>query len=177
MPTRDDWGDAIKEAYASAPSEEVIYHTIELRHDSFVDPLRFVLGQESITSVLENTAPQNPGEWVKFEPMSFGFSLPEMKDRVQPVLNLTIDNVSQEIVIVLEEAIKDPTPISITYRPFVGSDLSRPMMDPPISMVLSQVSVTDTTAEGRATFEDVLGKKVPAYKYTRDKFPYLFNKS
>ena len=29
--------EAIKEAYASAPSEQIILHTLELRHPAFVD--------------------------------------------------------------------------------------------------------------------------------------------
>ena len=29
--------EAIKEAYASAPSQQIILHTLELRHPSFVD--------------------------------------------------------------------------------------------------------------------------------------------
>ena len=44
--------EAIKEAYASAPSNQIILHTLELRHPAFVDEL----GQTTAIRVMRDTA-------------------------------------------------------------------------------------------------------------------------
>lgn len=58
--------EAIKEAYASCPSDVFIYHTLEIKHPDFVDDdgnpttIRLVQGFKNITAKLEN------GEKVEF---------------------------------------------------------------------------------------------------------------
>ena len=47
---------AIKEAYASAPTDTVILHTLELRHPDFVAPIRDVNDHANLTATLEATA-------------------------------------------------------------------------------------------------------------------------
>jgi len=44
---------ALKEAYASAPSDLVIYHTLELRHPSFTSPIRVVRDYADLVATLE----------------------------------------------------------------------------------------------------------------------------
>ena len=72
--------DAIREAYASAPSKEIDLLTIELNHPAFTQPLRVVRDNETLTARLEDTAPENPGETVDFLPYAFDLELPEMDE-------------------------------------------------------------------------------------------------
>ena len=68
---------AIAEAYASAPSDIVILHTLELRHPDFTDgegqpiAVRLVRDHQDLSAKLEDTAPLNPDEYVPFIAMGF----------------------------------------------------------------------------------------------------------
>ena len=69
--------EALREAYASAPSDVVILHTLELRHPSFIDDnglpmaIRVVRDNQNLTARMEGTAPLNAGEMVEFIAMGF----------------------------------------------------------------------------------------------------------
>ena len=71
--TDNTLSEALKEAYASAPSETVLLHTLELRHPAFVDDngnptaIRIVRDNKNYICRLEDTAPLNPGEEVEFQ--------------------------------------------------------------------------------------------------------------
>lgn len=170
---------ALKEAYASAPQDRVIFDTLELRHPKFVDDggqptaIRVVIGYENITARLESDAPLNPGSYVDFIAGAFRFALPGFEEGQVPRLKITLDGVSQEIVAHLEAAMADPVPIEVTYRPFVSTDLSKPQMDPPIHMELAGVNVTGIQVTGTATLSDVHNFGVPATKYLATRFPGL----
>ena len=93
----DSLTEAIKEAYSSAPIDVVILHTIELRHDLFVDEegsptqIRVILDNRDWTARLESSAPVDGGNFVNFTGFAFNLSLPPIDDGAQPVLKLVID--------------------------------------------------------------------------------------
>ena len=74
----DTLSQAIKEAYASAPANVIIYHTMELWHPAFTDPIRVVRDYDDLTATLESTAPRNAGESVTFIAFNFDFTKPEV---------------------------------------------------------------------------------------------------
>ena len=179
--------DALKEAYATAPTDKAILHTIELRHDEFKDSngnpvaLRVVRDHADLTATLEADAPLNGGQSVTFTAFPFDFSLPAIKENEQARLSLSIDNVGGTVVDYsgrtlmdhIEQAIAAPSPIKVIYRPYLSDDLSGPYMDPPIEMTLTKVTVTPLRITGSATFVDLLNRSFPSEMYTRDKFPAL----
>ena len=69
--------EAIKEAYASAPSEQIILHTLELRHPAFVDEtgqlvaIRVVRDTGDLWARLESQAPLQAGERVRLTEAPF----------------------------------------------------------------------------------------------------------
>ena len=79
---------AIKEAYAAAPSDVVILHTLELRHPAFVDDageptaIRVVRDHADLTARLEPGAPLDGGAMVTFIAMAFDLSQPPV-DRMR----------------------------------------------------------------------------------------------
>jgi hypothetical protein len=87
--------EALREAYASAPSDIVILHTLELRHPSFVDDddssiaIRVVRDNQSLTARMETTAPLNAGEMVKFIAMGFDLELPPVDTAPVPEISIT----------------------------------------------------------------------------------------
>jgi len=163
---------AIKEAYASAPADEVILHTIELRHQAFTVPIRVVNDHADLTATLEATAPENPGQAVLFQGFSFGFQPPDV-DGPRPEIILTIDNVSREITKNIEAATISGAPVELTYRPYLSTDLSGPQMNPPLTLDIIGIEASMLTVTAHAAFGDLGSKRFPSEDYTAERFPGL----
>ncbi|WP_455275137.1 DUF1833 family protein [Ralstonia thomasii] len=173
---------ALKEAYAANPSNDIVLNTLEIRHPAFVDALgnptaiRIVQGYDDLVATLESSAPLNAGSAVTFVAGSFGFTLPGFKEGEIPQLAITLDNVSQEVTSHIEQAIGQIAPIEVTYRPYLLSDLTGPQMDPPINMILTSVKVDVLQVTGTATLNDVHNWGFPGGAnglYTAARFPGL----
>lgn len=164
---------AIREAYATAPGAEVVYHTMELRHPSFTQPLRVVRDWNPLTARLEASAPIDPLTYVEFQPYAFDFTLPEVSSAGLPEIVITIDNVSSEIVAYLDAAANSADLIQITYRPFLASDLSAPAMDPPLTLVMREASVDVFRITARASYIDLGNLSFPNQFYSSERFPGL----
>lgn len=171
--------EALAEAYAAAPVDEVALHTLEIRHPTFKDEngqpvaIRIVGGNDKFSLRLENDAPLDGGEYVDWEPMAFELELSGFEEGKIPYIQLAIQGVTREITRYLEVAIATLDPIAITYRPYLASDPSGPQMDPPMHMTLSKVRADVFQVTGRATLEDVHNWPFPNRKYTPDAFPGL----
>jgi len=170
---------ALKEAYASAPSDVVILHTLEFRHPNFVDELnqptaiRVVLDHVDHTCKLEASAPLDPDTWVNFVRFAFDFTLPEVQNSAVPEIVITMDNVSREIEDNLALATASPNSVQVTYRPYLSTDLSAPQMDPPLTLILTHVEADDFKVTARASFGDAANKAFPSELYTASRFPGL----
>ena len=165
--------EAIKEAYASAPDDEIIVYTIEMRHPAFTQPLRVVRDHKSFTGTLEASASANAGEAVEFLPYAFDLELPEIAETGKPEIVLTIDNVSREIVASIEAAVRTPYKIEITFRIYLMSDTAGPQNDPPMSMVINTIEADVFKVTARAGFADLSKTAFPRKTYTLDQFPSL----
>ena len=170
---------ALQEAYASAPSEQIILHTLELRHPAFVDGLgqttaiRVVRDTADLDARLESSATLNGGEMVRFIAMGFELDLPPVDTLPVPEITVTLDNVSREIVRHLDAAAESQAVIVVTYRPYLSTDLQGPQMDPPIHLVLTEVEADIFRITGRARMLDVGNKAFPGINYTAKTFPGL----
>lgn len=165
--------DALAEAYASAPSSEVILHTLEIRHPSFTVPIRVVRDFNDFTAYLEADAPADPGAQVTFVAMAFDFSLPDVEKAVSPEIDISLDNVSGELIGYLDAAAQTPDLIEITYRPYLASDPSGPQMNPPLTLVIRSVSADVFRVRARAGFADLANRKFPNEVYDAERFPGL----
>jgi len=171
--------EAIREAYASAPSDVVILHTLELRHPGFVDEnnqpmaIRIVRDHQDLTARLEPTAPLNGGEIVQFIALGFELELPPVNTAPVPEISVTIDNVSRELIRHLDAAVESSEKIEITYRPYLSTDLEGPQMDPPITLTLTEVEADISRVTGRARMLDIGNKSFPSEVYTVSRFPGL----
>jgi len=170
---------ALKEAYASAPSNVVILHTLELRHPSFVDEqglpttVRVVRDNTDLVAKLEDNAPLNPTEWVTFIAMGFDLELPPVDTAPVPEISITLDNVSREMVTHLNNAAESQDKIEVTYRPYLSTDLEGPQMDPPITLVLTEVEADVFKVTGRARMLDIGNKAFPSITYNSTNYPGL----
>lgn len=170
---------AWKEAAASAPAGEIMLHTLEFRHPSFVDALnnpsaiRVVLGHVDLVARLEPDAPLNPSQYVTFIAFGFEMTLPETRVATSPELSISIDNVSADIETNLAAATASPYKVEVTYRAFLQSDLTTPQNIPPLTMTLSGATATDQRVEARANFGDPANMKFPDKTYNTTAYPGL----
>jgi hypothetical protein len=169
--------EALKEAYASAPSEQVIVHTLEFRHPKFLDDngdlmaVRVVRDHSDLTARLEQTAPLNPDEMVVFTAVGFDVELPSVDGSAVPEITITIDNASGEIMRHLDAAVITQDKIEVTYRPYLSDDLEGPHMDPPVTLTLSEVKADVSRITARARMLDVGNKAFPGETYSSANFP------
>lgn len=165
--------EALREAYASAPADEVVYHTLELRHAAFTQPIRVVRDNADLTARLEATAAENPGEMVTF--VGFGFDLvkPELSATGVPQCSIEIDNVSREILANVELAMTGIDPIMVTYREYLASDLEGPQNDPPMTLTIISISADVFRVRAVAGYPDISNRRFPREDYTTERFPGL----
>lgn len=166
--------EALKEAYASAPSDVVIISTLEIRHPAFTTPIRVVSDYVAVMARLEANAPQNAGELVVFQPFAFELSLPELSDKGVPELGLRIDNVSREILENIELAIPLPDLLDITYRAYLSNDLvSGPHNNPPLTLTINHIEADAQAINAKASIADFINRKFPNQEYDETRFPGL----
>ena len=177
MPT---FNDALQDAWVNNPSNEVILHTLELRHPSFQDDtgnevaVRIVRNNEAITARLEESASLNGGELVEFIPLGFDFKLPSTNNQPVPEIDIQIDNVSREIGEHLDQAAESSFPVRVIYRPYLSTMLtSGPQMTPVLELTLSDADLTNSAVIAKARILDLGNKAFPSETYTVKRFPGL----
>lgn len=163
---------ALKEAYASA-NQDVIYYTLEFRHDLLPDPIRVVHDYNDLVATLEATAPINAGQEVTFTRFAFDAKKPEVSPNGVPTMEVTIDNVSRQIVAAIEYVMGSSKPIKATFREFVSSDLSCPANDPPLHFDVLSISVTVFQVSMKLGFVNLMNKQFPTLAYESETFPSL----
>lgn len=186
MAVNDLWTQALEEAYASAPTDEVVLHTLELRHPAFLDDagqptaVRVVrdhgyLLQEGDPDIyghllkLEADAPLNQGAYVRFVSCMFDFAIPGQSEGKLPEVEVSLDNVSRLIGGYLDAAVGTRAPLELTYREYLLSDAEAPQFVLG-GLSLSRVRSTVFRVLGTASFVDLLNKSFPAKVYRPSEF-------
>lgn len=170
---------ALKEAYATAPSDEVIIHTLELRHPAFTDDagnpdsIWVTTNEVDVEATIEDDAPVRGGEAVTFLAFPFRFRLAPIENTAVQELELAIDAVDRRIIENLDAAASFGAKIQICYRPYLSSDLSEPQMDPPPEFTLSSVKADSLSVTGRCRVDIDLDGAFPRRIYTAAEFPAL----
>lgn len=159
---------ALVEAYAIAPASVAHIHTIELRHQSMSEPLYLVQG-----FFHKNMKIVAGGAFIKFRACGFNFTLPATDDGGLQELSLTIDNANNRVSDFCESAMIFPAPVEIYYRPYLSTDLTTPLMNPPLRLFLKDVTVSESQVSGRAVPVDFLNLKFPTELYDSSRFPPL----
>lgn len=118
-------------------------------------------------------APVNPGQDVRFVAMAFDLNLPAVDSMPVPEVEITLDNVTREVMRHLDAAVQSQQMIEVTYRPYLSNDLSGPQMDPPLTLVLSFVEANPLRITARARMVDIGNKAFPGRTYTAKEFPGL----
>jgi len=169
---------AYQEAVSHCKADEIILHTIELRHPSFMNEkdehisIFLVQDYTDLLARLESTHPTHGGQKVLFNPVAFELTPPSKESAVVPELQLNIDNVSAELMPYLDLAISEEIPIKVIYREYLLSDLEAPSIKP----ITFEASVTTTTLTSMSTtcsMTNISTKSMPSVEYTSSNFPNL----
>lgn len=165
---------ALTEAYASAPIDEVIYHTLEIWHPTFSVPIRVVRDFAALDARLEASAPRDPGDVVTFTAYAFDLVPPDQTTSGLPQCAIEIDNVDPEITRQIDAASSSTDQITAIYRAFISDALDDgPENDPPVELTLITVSATPFRIRATAGFPDLLNRKFPKLEYDLETFPGL----
>lgn len=172
--------DALAEAAALAPAEEIVVHTIEIRHPDFVDALgdadsiRLVADTEDLVAPLEASAPIRGGQWVTFTAVAFRFALAPIEPGTTPEIEITIDGVSRALMTYLDLAVSSAQPVVVAYRPYLDSAVGDgPQMDPVPTFEASSITVGTTSLTLKARTGIDLRGTFPIRQYTITEFPGL----
>lgn len=73
----------------------------------------------------------------------------------------------------LDRAIETQDMIELTYRPYLSDDLTTPQMDPPITLVITDIHVDCYKITATARMMDIGNKSFPSENYTVKNYPGL----
>lgn len=165
---------ALAEAYAAAPIDQVVLHTLEIWHPAFSVPIRVVRDVEAIDARLEAGAPRDAGQVVTFVAYAFDVVPPEQDTDAVPQCVIEIDNVSGEIMAQLDLAATGADPIQAIYRAYLSDLLDEgPETDPPLTLTISSVTATPFRIRATAGWPDLLNRRFPGRDYELETFPGL----
>jgi predicted ATPase len=159
--------DAIKEAFAIAPTTKVVIHTLEIRQTGVQSPIYISQTKTGINAFDEDNVEHT------FIACGFQFTLPPSDEEGFKSLNIAIDNVNRVASDFIETARANKVPVEIVYRPYLSDDLTASQMIPPLVLYLKDVQVTTYQVTGKCTFMDLVNKKFPSLLYQRSRFPSL----
>lgn len=161
--------DAYAEAAASSPVDQVIMYTYEITHSTFGEDRILIVNQfQSLDATLET------GEEVTFIPCPVMVTAPEQSDNgASPSINVQIDGVSGILAARLDAAMGTFEKIGIIERVYVSNDTSAPAIMPPLSLVLQDVEVNETTVTATAAYDDPVNKGFPTKDYNIRQYPGL----
>jgi len=172
--------DALAEAAALAPAEEIIRHTLEIRHPDFVDDTGerdsawMVADTEELTAPIEAAAPVKGGQWVRFNAVGFSFALMPIEPGTTPEIEITIDGVNRALIRYLDLAMESGKPIAVAYRPYLDTAIEDgPQMDPVPTFEVAEITVGVTNMTMKARTGIDLRGAFPIRQYTLAEFPGL----
>ncbi len=172
--------DALAEAAALAPADEVIRDTFEIRHPDFIDELGgpdslwLIADNEDLRAPLEATAPIKPGQWVTFKAIAFSFSLMAIEPGTTPEIEMKIDGVNRALIYYLDLAMESRVPLVVAYRPYLDTAIADgPQMDPVPTFEISDISVGVSSVTMKARTGVDLRGSFPVRLYTLREFPGL----
>lgn len=166
--------EALREAYATAATDEVIYHTLELWHPSFSQPIRVVRDYVNIDAMIEATAARDAGTIVPFTAYAFDVTPPDQSARAEPQCTIVIDNISRDILAQVELAMTEDDKVIVIYRSYLSNSLEAgPANDPPLEMELKTISANPLQLSATAGFPNLIDKRFPALDYDMETFAGL----
>lgn len=181
--------EALADAYASAPSDTVLIHTLSIYYAGLLvdgQPSEIYIyngftGDEDLPDGgytkqfrIEDGARANAGAVVDAIACPFDIILPNVASQQTVKGQLQVDGVGSELSGPLMEAVALGSGIEITYRPYLtGLELDGPQMLPPIVFTLTNVQLTLTRVSGDISVANIGMRRFPGDSYRAAQFPAL----
>ncbi len=162
-----NYDQAIKEAYAHAGSGLVYLDTFEFANGGF----KFYL----INALEDHQLTLEDGSQRVFEASAVAFRLPRVGANGIQTLDLAIDNTDSRIMSFVQTAVNSDEATLVRYRPYLSNDFTKPQLDPPLLLQLTDISAKNGVVTARASFADLVNKPLLRQRFTRDIFPTLGN--
>lgn len=176
----DLFTEAYKEACASAPSDNIIYHTLEIVHPEVLDqsghvvPIRFVRAYEDIEARIEATAEYNPGEMATFVAGQFTIVPQSVGEDRTPTLNFTLPNTDPQLVTFIELGMLKSRWMRVVYRPYLQNNLTAgPEMNPPLSLPVRSLEINESVITLSAAADNLVNRKFPNKTFNAQTHPGL----
>ncbi|QQX80868.1 DUF1833 family protein [Shewanella sp. KX20019] len=161
--------DAEREAYASCKSTNVTLYTIQLDHSSFTKPLRIVADNEPLKTTKD-------GADIEYLPFYFQITRPPISEEPDPVIKVSVDNVSGYLTPYFEDAAKTPELITLTFRPYLWNDSGDEAIITELSemsLLVRSASVNTSSISITAALVNPANTPFPNETYTPERFPGL----
>lgn len=165
--------EAIKEAYASAPVDAILYHTLEIWHPNFTQPIYVVRDFADLHATKEAGAARDASTEVTFVGFAFNLIPPEVDRGGVPQCVIEIDNVSREILANIEASMGSTDPITVIYRAYLSDDLSGPENYPPLELTILSITADPFKVRAVAGFGSLANTRFPKLDYDAQTFPGL----
>lgn len=137
----------------------MIIDTIELACPAWAESMYIVKGYEDMTLGLDGVT------FKDFMAAPIAIALPKKNNQGNQTLNFAIDNVTGQAQRLIDTALEASARITLTFRRYLNTDLTTPSEKPFYATVLSG-SVTGTTVQIEAGFQDILNYAWPRELYT-----------
>ena len=157
---------AVREAYASAPSGIMLWHCLTLSHSAWAGTLDIT--QDTAEHVLTDEAQRS----ATYLPIAFAFTLPEVSESSVSEILVEIDAVPRDVAALLDLAVSATGVITLQYRAWLSNDVSAPAYGP-LSLSVTAASASIDKVSLRASAANVANLAFPNLDYTPSKFPGL----
>src|SRR5699024_7480087 len=154
----------LKTVYASAPDDELILITLEIRL-SPTDVVRVVQG-------FENHMLGVDGVYQEFTAAAISVALPSSNTSGQQSLRFSIRGINSLIQRHMDAALESGAPITLTDREHLESDKSARARQPYI-MTVSGIQLEVDEAQFEASYWDILNYAWPRQRYTEETAPVI----
>ena len=156
---------AIEIAYASAPADDPIIHSLQLINPDF-DTGEFCLcsGFDDLDMGIES------GEQKQFLAMGLGIQLPERSITGREDLSFGIGNITGYTRQQMLKAKNGGHDTTLIYRPYLASNLFGPARGP-LSMTVVNYTDNRQTATLSASFRNLMDRRWPSVLFTPQKYP------
>jgi hypothetical protein len=173
--------EALAEAGALAPADEIFRETLEFRHDDFEDEngdpdsLWLVADTQDLVAPLEADAPIKPGQWVTFRKSAFSGALRHsIEPGATPEIEITVNGVSRAILEYLDLAAASAKPLTVAYRIYLDTALEDgPQRDPVDVFEVADIQVGVSTITIKARTRCDLRGAFPVRVFGITEFPGL----
>lgn len=160
--------DELKKIYANTNTAQRYVECVSLTHPNFGQEFHLTNDFRSWTFLDVANKP------ITFSPLPFTVSLPSQDGLGLNELDFSFANAGGLMMAALENArVNSQVPISVIYHVYRDIPNDVPQINPPYSMEITEVAVSETSLNARATRFNVLGRIFPRIKYSVVDFPGL----